>query len=294
MKVAIIGGNGQLGQCISKDLYNRAKENMVNNEYVFLGHNDIDISWKDSVKEVLSGIKPDIIINCAAYTNVDKAEQADESDIAKEVNMDGPIYLARYCEKNNVFLIHISTDFVFNGAKHQPYKEYDVPIPLSVYGTTKYLGENGIRGTMSSNYLIFRTSWLYSEFGNNFVKKMADRIDNGTFTQVVCDQIGSPTYAMDLAHFLVEICEFKLYEGKMGIYHFANGGYTTWYDLAKRIEIYRKGKDDGIINPWFSFQYGTMAERPIYSVLDNTKVQEDFGYHIPYWSDSLEKCVDNI
>lgn len=307
-RILITGSNGQLGQCLYSEYlrqnYVAELSNIIDekgryglkNTYMFLGHNELDITDEKSIKEALEGFKPDIVINCAAYTNSNKAEEPSEWKKVYSVNMDGVSNLAKCCDHCGVFLIHISTDYVFDGKKRTPYTEDDKPNPLNTYGKSKLLGEMAISDVMhQKNYLIFRTSWLYSEYGNNFLTKMIKKIDGNENTQVVCDTIGSPTYAMDLAKFLIEICENRLYEGKSGIYNFSNLGSTTWYDLAKRIEMYRNGRDTHLISPCLCDTYETKAEKPCYSVLSIEKTLRDFSeIIIPNWDESLRVCIEKI
>lgn len=293
MNVLVTGGNGQLG----KALKDKLTMCITDDNWYFYGH-ELDITDKDSIDKVVKEKSIDVIINCAAYTNVEKSE--DEIELAYKVNAVGPQILAKVCEDNDIFLIHVSTDFVFGGVdKSIPYNEYDCENPLNMYGITKRQGEKFLF-TSYCNFIIVRTSWLYYDVGNNFVNKMMDVLDNPDTKErkVVIDQIGTPTYAGDLADTLIKLTAFKKV-GNRGIYHYSNDGTASWYDFAKAIEnimdsLGIKTNKNSTIIPCMSNEFKTKAIRPSYSVLDKTLIKSLLGIEIPYWRDSLEKCIKRI
>ena len=277
--VLVLGGKGQLGKCI---------ENIVgnNDNYSFLDVEEIDITKIESIEKYINNNKVDVIVNCAAYTNVENAE----NDLNKvyDINSFGVKNLTKVCKKNDIFLIHISTDFVFNGGKRTPYNECDICYPLNVYGRSKLLGETAILEHNDS--LIIRTSWLYSEYGKNFFLTMKDRITNKQTTNVVYDQIGSPTYAKDLANFIVKIIEENRLSEFTGIYHYSNEGSCSWYDFAVAIEYLLIGKNLNI-KPCSSKEFKTIAERPVYSVMSKEKIKNK-NIEIRHWLYALKDCVE--
>lgn len=281
MKRAIVlGGNGQLGQCL-KSVDPRSLD------LVFLSSAEANIIESSSLTAALDTCQPDLVINCAAYTAVDLAE--DEPLKAAAINAQGPELLASLCSSRDIPLIHISTDFVFGGMMPVPLVETDLTEPISVYGKTKLQGELGIiRNT--SKHIIIRTSWLYSENGNNFVKTMLRLGKEREQLQVVCDQLGSPTYAMDLAEAIVDIASRP--DLSYGIFHYSNEGVASWYDFA--CEIFRKSGLSVRVEPVRSSQFPTKAERPKYSVMDKGRIREAYGLTIPHWVDSLDKCIKKL
>lgn len=269
-KILITGANGQLGIELSKLLP----------DAICADINELDICDFDAVFDFVEQNNIETIINCAAYTAVDKAE--DEIEIAHKVNVIGAKNLA----KTNCDLIHISTDFVFDGQNHKPYLPDDVANPISVYGQTKRDGEHAVMEN-NKNAIIIRTSWLYSINGSNFVKTIRKLAKEKDFLNVVCDQVGSPTSAFDLACAIVKI--LPKIKNNAGIYHYANEGVCSWYDFAK--EIIDLSEASCSVFPVSSSQYLTKAKRPSYSVLDKSKIKETFKLEIPYWKDSLRRCI---
>lgn len=275
MVVLVTGANGQLGQAIQY-----IAKNYLNLNFVFCNSTDLDISNKENCQAVFHKIKPDFCINAAAYTAVDKAES--EKDKAELINVIGAKNLAETCKEFNTKLIHISTDFVFDGSNDKPYSENQIPNPKGVYGQTKLDGEKAIQHVFS-NYYIIRTSWVYSQFGNNFMKTMLRLASERTSLSVVNDQIGTPTNAVDLAEALIQIV---LNNTQYGIYHFSNEGQCSWYDFAKKIfEINNVSIDLSAIP---TEQFPTPAQRPKYSVLDKSKIKSTFGITIKTWEESLK------
>ena len=279
MVVLVTGANGQLGQAIKFVAGNYPKI-----DFVFCSSSDLDITNNENCETVFKTIKPDFCINTAAYTAVDKAEL--ESEKAHLINCIGSKNLAESCKKANAKLIHISTDFVFDGSKKEPYNEADLPNPKGVYGRTKLEGEKAIQEAFDA-YFIIRTSWVYSQFGNNFMKTMLRLASERTSLSVVNDQIGTPTNAVDLANAILKIVESKTSNDQYGIYNFSNEGQCSWFDFAKKIFEINEVKID--LNPIPTTQFPTPAERPKYSVLDKTKIKTTFGIAIQSWEDSIKK-----
>lgn len=271
----VVGANGQLGNELRLLLKARA---------CYVDREELDITDENAVEEFFSKNKFEVIINCAAYTAVDKAES--DVELATKINVEGPRYLA----KTGVSIVHISTDYVFDGNNFRPYVESDEPKPSSVYGVTKLAGENAILET-ATTAIIIRTSWLYSVFGNNFVKTMQRLGSERESLNVVFDQVGSPTYARDLAQAIVAILP-QMKNGKKEIYHFSNEGVCSWYDFAT--EIMKKSNLVCKVNPIEGKDYPTPAKRPFYSVLNKGKIKRDFGIKINHWDDSLEECIKTM
>ena len=282
LKVLVTGKDGQLGQCIKS-----VSHQYPNLEFDFKSSSELDITNIAKVESAFSVQQYDYCINCAAYTNVDSAET--EMNLAHNINVVGAKNLAEECLKHQVTLIHISTDFVFDGKEFVPYSENSVTQPLGIYGKTKLEGEKIISETLE-NYFILRTSWLYSEFGNNFLKKMLRLADEREELRVVGDQIGSPTYALDFATVILNIIEYKNHS--YGIYHYSNFGETSWYDFAK--EIFRLSKLTIKLNKIKTSDYPALAKRPRYSVLNTNKIKETFGIIIPIWNDSLKRALYSL
>ena len=280
MVVLVTGANGQLGQAIQF-----IAPNYLNIKFVFCKSSDLDITNKENCTSVFHTIKPDFCINTAAYTAVDKSES--EPDLAELINVGGAKNIAESCQDFNTKLIHISTDFVFDGTKNAPYNEMDLPNPKGVYGKTKLAGEKAIQQVFS-DYFIIRTSWVYSQFGNNFMKTMLRLASERDTISVVNDQIGTPTNAVDLAEALVQIIltnNQKTIANNYGIYNFSNEGKCSWYDFAKKIfEI--KNITINLL-PIPTSEFPTPAERPKYSVLDKSKIKRVFGIEIKNWEDRL-------
>jgi len=281
-KILVTGSNGQLGSCIKI----KSKEQKTL-DFVFLDSKGLDVTNSKQIDEVFSNNNFDYCINCAAYTAVDQAE--DESDIAYNINTLGAKNLAEASKKYKVTLIHVSTDFVFNGQAQVPYKETDITNPLGVYGSTKLEGEKEIQSKLPEHYII-RTSWLYSEFKNNFLKTMLNLASKKDALGVVNDQFGTPTNANDLSEAILKIIisEKKEY----GLYHFSNLGETTWYEFAKA--IFDLTNTNIKLTPISTEQYKTKALRPKYSVLDKTKIIKTFDLNILNWEKSLKKHFNKL
>ena len=277
IKILVTGGRGQLAQCLSHDVRKRASLDVD-----FQDLPALDITNVQQLTAYFSKNKLDYCINCAAFTAVDLAEE--QSELAYTVNAEGPKNIAMLCQKHNVKLIHISTDFVFDGKKDTPYLETDTPNPLSVYGTSKLQGEQNIQQNMD-NYFIIRTSWLYSVYGNNFLKTMLKLSETHKQLNVVSDQIGSPTNAGDLAEFLIKIVLSS--STNYGVYHYSNLGAISWYNFA--CGIFAQFKRNVEVRPIKTKEYPTAAKRPMYSVLDTKKSEKTFQCTIKSWSQSLNK-----
>lgn len=275
--ILITGGNGQLGLEL-KEL----APNFLDYNFLFTDVSDLDITAHDEVREFIINNNINIIINCAAYTAVDKSES--QPELSDAVNHLAVANFAQIAKKNNIKLIHISTDYVFDGTNHKPYVETDTPNPQSVYGKTKLDGELAMQQINPANSIIIRTSWVYSKFGNNFVKTMLRLAEKRDEISVVSDQIGSPTNATDLAKAILNILPQISYEN-VELFHYSNEGICSWYDFAKAIfEI----KEVSIkVKPIESKQYSTPAERPFYSVLNKSKIQREYNIEVPYWKCSL-------
>ena len=280
MNVLVTGSNGQLASCI-KDL---AKQYDGLN-FIYTDYQELDIcNLKQLDSFFKSNIKIDYCINCAAYTAVDKAET--DVDKAFEINATGAKNLAIVCNEYDATLIHISTDFVFDGNKTEPYTETDITKPISVYGASKLQGEVEIQKTHKKHFII-RTSWLYSEHGNNFMKTMLRLAESRDEISVVSDQIGTPTYAGDLAQVILDIVSSK--NINFGLYHYSNEGMTSWYDFAKA--IFEASNLKIKVNAIKTKAYPTPAKRPIYSVMDKSKVKSVLGIEILNWQDRLTKLI---
>ena len=256
------------------------------NCFFFTDKATLDISDKEAVNKFIDMNKINIIINCAAYTAVDKAESDEES--ADAINHKAVKLLAQISKEKNIKLIHISTDYVFDGTNHKPYKEDDATSPKSVYGKTKLSGEKALQAVNPKNSIIIRTSWVYSSFGANFVKTMLSLSKSRDELSVVYDQVGTPTYARDLAKTILEILP-NIKNENVEIYHYSNEGVLSWYDFAK--EIMKMAKRECTINPIESFEYPTPAPRPHFSILNKSKIKKEFGINIPFYKDSLDECL---
>ena len=253
----------------------------------------LDITNLDDIRKIVSEKDIKAIVNCAAWTNVDGAEASEKYELVELLNAKAPENLAIAMKEVGGLLVHISTDYVFGGDPYNtPCKEDQKGTPTGVYGLTKLHGEQNIQNT-EVNYLIFRTAWLYSEFGKNFVKTMLNLTATKPQLKVVFDQVGTPTYAYDLAAAIFDILEYRKYEGNSGIYHYSNEGVCSWYDFTKMIAEYA-GNNDCDIQPCHSDEFPSPVKRPAFSVLDKTKVKETFGIKVPYWTDSLRKCMGNM
>ncbi|WP_421945845.1 dTDP-4-dehydrorhamnose reductase [Pedobacter sp.] len=281
-KILVIGAGGQLGQCLKTVAERRAVSDII-----FPVEQEANILNEALLIELLQREKPSFVINCAAYTAVDKAE--DEVELSKAVNETGAANLARACKANNSTLIHISTDFVFEGNEVKLLKEEDEAKPINVYGLTKLDGEKAVISILDKHFIL-RTSWLYSEYANNFVKTMlklgAERDELG----IIADQVGTPTYAIDLANTIFDIIDANT--ESYGTYHYSNEGVTSWFDFAKA--IFDISGTQVKTNPIPGSAYPTKATRPAFSVMDKTKIKSTFNISIPYWRDSLVECISKI
>lgn len=290
MNILVTGANGQLGnevQIVSKQ---SAKDHYFFTD-VCDGYEKLDITDIEKVRAFVKAHEINCIINCAAWTNVDKAETA--GDIVETLNAVAPENLAKVMKEAGGLLVHISTDYVFGGDPYNtPCREDQKGTPTGVYGLTKLHGEQKIEAT-GCDHVIIRTAWLYSEFGHNFVKTMLNLTATKPKLKVVFDQTGTPTYAGDLANVIFDIVENRKFEGNTGVYHFSNEGVCSWYDFTKMIALLA-GHTACDIEPCHSDEYPSPVTRPAYSVLDKTKIKETFGVKIPYWLDSLKKCMNNI
>ena len=251
----------------------------------------LDITNLETIREIVKAQDVKAIINCAAWTNVDGAEDPEKYELVELLNAKAPENLAIAMKEVGGLLVHISTDYVFGGDPYNsPCKEDQKGTPTGVYGLTKLHGEQKIQAT-GVDYLIFRTAWLYSEFGTNFVKTMLNLTATKPQLKVVFDQVGTPTYAYDLAKAIFDIIENRKYEGNTGIYHYSNEGVCSWFDFTKMIAEY-SGQTACDIQPCHSDEFPSSVKRPSFSVLDKTKVKETFGIIVPYWTDSLKKCLN--
>jgi len=287
MKVLITGSNGQLGSEIRELAANYSKLDLI-----FRNSHELDICSFEALQDFIIDHKINVVINCAAYTAVDKAEE--DAEIAERVNSMGVSNLVNALEKVNGKLIHISTDYVFDGDHFFPYKESDPVSPIGVYGETKRAGELAVINA-DIDSIVIRTSWLYSSNGNNFVKTMLRLGNEKENLGVIYDQVGTPTYARDLAKTCLEILtgvnSVKI--SKNGnLYHYSNEGVASWYDFA--ISIMELGGENCKVKPIQTKDYPTLAKRPQYSVLNKSKIKTDFKIEIPYWRDSLKDCIEKI
>lgn len=278
--ILVTGSNGQLGSEI-KELSKNYSYN-----FFFTDRSNIDITSKDNIKAFCQTNNINVIINCAAYTAVDKAESDIEN--ADLINRKAVKKLAKISKELNIKLIHISTDYVFDGKNFKPYIEEFQTNPQGVYGKTKLDGENEMRDINPKNSIIIRTSWVYSSFGNNFVKTMLRLGREKESLGVIFDQVGTPTYAKDLAKTILDIIP-RITNEKVEIYNYSNEGVLSWYDFAK--EIMRMAKLNCKINPIETFQYPTPAKRPHFSLLNKSKIKSTFNIEIPFWKDSLDECL---
>ncbi|HIC40080.1 MAG TPA: dTDP-4-dehydrorhamnose reductase [Piscirickettsiaceae bacterium] len=286
MKILVIGKTGQLGQSINEIV----SKMQSCDEFVFVGRDELDLSDKDGVVSYFENNNFDIIINCAAYTAVDKAES--EIELANRINHLAIQKIATIANKQQIKLIHISTDYVFSGESNIPYLESDVVNPINIYGKTKLAGEQAVLETMPTDATIIRTSWVYSEYGNNFVDTMLRLGKERDELNVVSDQIGSPTYAVDLAMAILHIIqneEFLNSGQKTQIYHYSNEGSCSWFDFAK--EIFELTNIQCTVNPITTEQYPTTTQRPRNTLMNKDKITKTFGINIPYWEVSLKTCI---
>ena len=296
MNILVTGANGQLGNDM------RIVTKNSNDNYIFTDVNQVegvettylDITDLESIRKMVSENDVKVIVNCAAWTNVDACETDEKlAIIAKKLNAEAPKNLAKAMQEVGGLLVHVSTDYVFG---QEPYNTPCSPeqkgTPTGVYGATKKLGEDNILAS-GCKYIILRTAWLYSEFGKNFCKTMLNLTATKPALKVVFDQCGTPTYAYDLATAIYDIITNCKYEGKSGIYHYSNEGVTSWYDFTQMIAKIA-GHNDCDIQPCYSSEYPSPVKRPSYSVLDKKTFKDTFGISVPYWVDSLEVCIKNI
>lgn len=287
--VLVTGANGQLGSELKSLIQNDQTSNTTKQTFHFTDRDTLDITDKKAIEDYCSSNAISYIINAAAYTAVDKAE--DDQDNADKVNHIAVKNLALTAKKQNISLIHISTDYVFDGKNYKPYTEADPTNPQSIYGATKLAGEEVMQETNPANSIIIRTSWVYSSYGANFVKTMLRLGKERDELGVIYDQVGTPTYAKDLAQTILDIIP-QIKNDKVEIYHYSNEGVLSWYDFAK--EIMRMAKLECKINPIETKEYPTPAKRPHYSLLNKAKIKKEFGLIIPYWKDSLDECLQAL
>lgn len=280
--ILITGSYGQLGQSLQKSLHGDDSLNPI-----FTDADTLDITDRGKLDRFLRENEVDVIVNCAAYTAVDKAE--DDNVNASRLNTEAIGYIAEAAVNNKVKVLHISTDYVFSGESCRPYDENDEPDPHCIYGRTKLEGEGLLTG-LCQDAIVIRTAWLYSEYGNNFVKTMLRLGRENKSLRVVADQIGTPTYAGDLAEVIHKI--LRSGDWKPGIYHFTNEGVASWYDFAKA--IFRISGLSVDVTPVATREYPTRAKRPQYSVLNKSKIKQTYSITIPYWVNSLEKCLKSM
>lgn len=281
-KILVTGANGQLGM----ELQQAAKDFPLF-EFIFTTRGEMPLDDPDAISRFIASVQPQYLVNCAAHTAVDKAES--EKELAYLINADAPGVMAQACREHNTQMIHISTDYVFNGNGTEPYKEDDATDPVNLYGASKLKGEAKVMEYHPSS-IIIRTSWVYSEFGKNFVKTMLRLMSDKDQISVVSDQSGTPTYAADLAKAILHIIASQ--QWTPGIYHYSNEGSITWFDFA--VAIAETSGSTCRVNPIAASQYPTPAKRPVYSVMDKSRIRETFGITIPGWRDSLAVCIDKI
>lgn len=286
MNILVTGANGQLGH----EMQRVAKSST--NKYTFTdvadGYEKLDITNLDDIRKMVSQLNIDVIVNCAAYTNVDKAEN--DYDLANLLNNTAASNLATAMKEVGGTLIHVSTDYVFQGDRNTPCQENWETNPLGVYGKTKLAGEKSIEAS-ECNYIIIRTAWLYSQWGKNFVKTMQSLTASHDTLKVVFDQVGTPTFAGDLADIIAHIIENNMLD-KTGIYHFSNEGVCSWFDFAKAICELSGNTCD--IQPCYSEEFPSPVKRPHFSVLDKSKLKNTFAVKVPYWTDSLKVCIKQL
>lgn len=282
MKILVLGASGQLGQCLKKVA---AEKNIT--DISFPDETEGNILNVESLTTLFTEERPTHVINCAAYTAVDKAE--DDVELCRKINKDGALNTAELCKSFGATLVHVSTDFVFEGNGHELLKEDDLAEPVNIYGVTKLEGELDVISVLPEHFIL-RTSWLYSEYGNNFVKAMLKFGAERDELNIIADQVGTPTYAIDLAEAILTIigCGKTDY----GVYHYSNEGVTSWYDFA--MGIFDLSNTDVKVNPIPTAQYPTRAVRPKFSVMDKSKIKNTFGIAIPYWRESLKVCISRL
>lgn len=288
LKYLVFGSSGQVGTALKK---------LLNNQGIFLDKNQVDLSNPGNIKPALEKYKPDVIINASAYTAVDNAEK--EEDLAYKINSIAPEKMAEYASENNIPFIHYSTDYVFDGSGDHKRKEDEKTSPLSSYGRSKLAGDEKIV-KLGGKFLIFRTSWVYSEAGKNFLLTMLKLGSERENLRIVSDQVGAPTYAFDIADYTLKALEkaIRMQKFPSGIYNFCNAGETNWCEFAK--EIFKIAKEKGVqlkikdITPIKTEEYPTPAKRPLNSRLDSQKLKDTFGFVLPAWQNALKRCMENL
>ena len=294
MNILVTGANGQLGN----EMRILAKESL--NKYIFTDVNQVegvettflDITDLDIVRQIVKDNSITAIVNCAAWTNVDGAEDPEKYELVEKLNATAPENLAKAMKEVDGLLVHISTDYVFGAEPYNtPCKEDQQGTPTGIYGLTKLHGEQNIIAT-GCNHVIIRTAWLYSEFGKNFCKTMMNLTATKPELKVVFDQVGTPTYALDLAKAITVVLE-KFDGTQTGVYHYSNEGVCSWFDFTKMIAEYN-GTTACNVQPCYSCDFPSPVKRPSYSVLDKSKIKSVFGVEVPYWTDSLKKCITNL
>lgn len=283
MRILVTGAEGQLGRSIRQAAIGLA------DDYIFTDVEELDITDHQQALNYVTENKIDIIINCAAYTDVERAES--EEPKAHLLNATAVGYLAEAAKANDALLIHISTDYVFMGGCCGVLTEESHPQPINAYGRTKLAGEEAIKAS-GCHYIIIRTAWLYSEFGKNFCKTMMNLTATRPQLKVVFDQVGTPTYALDLAKAITLVIE-KFDGTQIGVYHYSNEGVCSWFDFTKIIAEYN-GTTECDVQPCHSDEFPSPVKRPAYSVLDKTKIKDVFGVKVPYWTESLKQCINNL
>ena len=289
MKILVTGKNGQLG----KSIQNIITGNEKNSKFVFVGREALDLSSQDSIINYFNNNSFDIIINCAAYTAVDKAEK--EVELANYINHLAINKIAEISNRQEIKLIHISTDYIFDGISEKAYLESDDPSPLNIYGKSKLAGEVAVCAAMQKNAIIIRTSWLYSEHSNNFVDTILRKAQKFDELSVISDQFSSPTNASDLAKVIIQIInhkKFRNHDQLTQIYHYSSYGVCSWFEFAR--EILELANIDCQVNPIETKDYLTAARRPKYSLLNTDKIVKSFDLEIPFWKDSLKAYIDNL
>ena len=293
MKILVTGKNGQLGQSIKRLLDEKCFANLSSFSFIFTGREELNLETLESIQSYFVRNDIDIIINCAAYTKVDQAEE--DQIQANLINHNAVRELAKISKKSKIKLIHISTDFVFNGHKKEPYTEDDKTSPINIYGKTKLAGELAIISTMPFNSIIIRTGWVYSEFGNNFVKTILNLATKSNTLDIVSDQIGTPTYAYDLANLILQIVGSKSFlenEKPTSIFHYSNEGKSSWYEFAK--EVISISGINCHLNPINTEDFPLPAKRPKYSILSKKKISQEYALSIPHWKNALKDCLKNL
>jgi len=284
--ILVTGKKGQLGQSLKA-----IAAQYPQYQFTFTGRDELDLSCSKNIAAYFQQNKFDVIVNCAAYTAVDKAEE--QQELADTINHLAVKQLAEIAQQHHSLLIHISTDYVFDGTAHQPYQENAVISPQNIYGESKLKGELAIQ-SIACDAIIIRTSWVYSEYGNNFVKTMLRLGSEREQLNVIFDQIGTPTYAHDLAINILNIIEssHNIQQDKVSLYHFSNEGVCSWYDFAKA--IFELSNIECSTHPIETKDYPTAAKRPFYSVLNKAKIKQTYQLNIPYWKDSLQACLNKL